>query len=292
MSEKIRISRHDLHRDGRCPTVELWRNAGAGVILFYPGSMLSPFQYRPLLTALYESGFAVAALHLTGHGLSLHSGSFTFNDLLNDGLDAERWLRGLGYEAITVAGHSQGGILTLAHAAVSQGLTAAFPVCGVLPQQKESIELTLFRPYTEKRDRLLRIISSLAARIPWLPVPLVAYLSLVRLLSGARKKVSSSRKVRWTYPLRYLASLFNARISPQMNCPVYFFSAVNDAVFTPELTVKTFGLLQASRKKLFWLPGGGHTAAMHPPFCRYIAATAASLCAGLGLNLSTKHAEQ
>lgn len=109
-----------LKRDRRSVTIELWPNAGAGLMLFYPGTMLSPFQYRPMLAALHEAGFAVAGLHLTGHGLNPHAVRFSFEDLLQDGLDAEEWLRDTGFTRIAVCGHSQGGILTLAHAAASR----------------------------------------------------------------------------------------------------------------------------------------------------------------------------
>ncbi len=51
----------------------------------------------------------------------------------------------------------------------------------------------------------------------------------------------------------------------------------------------TFDSLEAPSKKLVWLPGGGHLAAMNPPLCRFVARTAASACAGLGLPL---HLEQ
>lgn len=254
-------------------------------MLFYPGTMLSPFQYRPMLAALHEAGFAVAGLHLTGHGLNPHAVRFSFEDLLQDGLDAEEWLRDAGFTQIAVCGHSQGGILTLAHAAASRRLTAAFPICGILPQRPEAIELTLFRALADRRAALMSWINFLARWLPRLPLPVPAYLSLKRVSANARRVVISNHKSRLSYPLRYLASLFNARLSRHLHCPLYFFNAKDDALFTPALARSTFAFLHAPQKKMIWLPGGGHLAALNPALCRYTARIAAGACAGLGLPL-------
>ena len=279
------IQYHRLRHGRRGLILELWPNPGAGTMLFYPGTMLSPFQYRPLLAALREAGFAVAALHLTGHGLNPHNVGFTFDDLLHDGLEAEQWLHDAGLGPLAACGHSQGGILTLAHAAASRRLAAAFPICGVLPQQDEAISLTLFRPLAARREKLMAAINALARRVPRLPLPVPAYLSLCRISAGARHIRVNRRKSRSSYPLAFLASLFNARLSPRLRCPLYLFNAEDDALFTPTLALSTFDLLRAPYKRLIWLPNGGHLAAMHPLLCRYIARTTAAACSGLGLPL-------
>ena len=254
-------------------------------MLFYPGTMLSPLQYRPMIVALQQAGFAVAAVHFTGHGLNRHSVSFSFDDLRQNCLDAEAWLRDAGHSHIAVCGHSQGGILALAHAAASPGLTAAFPITGVLPQMREAIYLTRFAGLADRRADIERIFCTLARWLPWLPMPLQAYLDSWRIISGARRTVSNRRKTRLAYPLSFLASLFNTRLPEGLRCPLYFFSAQNDALFTPAIIQATFDCLKAPSKKLVWLPGGGHLAAMNPPLCRFMARTAASVCAGLGLPL-------
>ena len=265
--------------------LEIWPNHGAGVMLFYPGTMLSPFQYRPMLIALRQAGFAVAALHLTGHGLNRHSTGFTFNDLLQNGLDAENWLRQSGYSKIAVCGHSQGGILSLAHAAASSGIMASFPITAVLPQMREAIYLTRFAALADRRQKIEALFASLARWLPRLPLPLHAYLAPGRILAGARRTVTNRHKARFSYPLQFLASLFNAHLPTAMRCPVCVFSARNDALFTPAIIQATFDSLEAPAKKLVWLPGGGHLAAMNPPLCRFMARTAAACCAGLGLPL-------
>ncbi|MDD4702348.1 MAG: alpha/beta fold hydrolase, partial [Desulfovibrio sp.] len=280
-----RVTYHSLRPLGSKASLEFWPNQNAGVMLFYPGTMLSPQQYRPLLAALHKAGFAVAALHLTGHGRNCHWTGFTFADLLQDGLVAEQWLRQQGHSAIAVCGHSQGGILTLAHAATSRGLTAAFPITGILLQNDDAIELTHFKRWKEHRPKLTAIINTAARWLPRLPMPLVSYLSVPRITSGARRIVYDRKYTRLAYPLAFLASLFSARVPNELHCPLYFFSAVNDALFTPNITRGTFEQLQAPVKKLLWLPGGGHLAAMNPPLCRFMARHAAAACAGLGLPL-------
>lgn len=279
------VTYHSLRSLGSRASLEFWPKRNAGVMLFYPGTMLSPRQYRPLLTALHEAGFAVAALHLTGHGRNCHWTGFTFADLLRDGLAAEQWLRQEGFNAIAVSGHSQGGILTMAHAAASRELTAAFPITGTLPQNNDAVDLTRFSHWKNRRHEFLANINALARWLPRLPLPLLAYLSVRRITSGARRIVYDRKGSRLTYPLAFLASLFSANVSEEMHCPLYFFSAVNDALFTPANTQATFEMLRAPVKKLLWLPGGGHLAAMNPPLCRFIARYAAAVCAGQGLPL-------
>lgn len=265
--------------------LEIRPNEGAGVMLFYPGTMLSPFQYGPLLDALREAGLAVAALHLVGHGMNSHRAGFTFADLLRNGLDAEAWLREAGYKHIAVCGHSQGGILTLAHAAASDGITAAFPITGILPQMPEAIQLTRFAPWAARRKKLEAAITRMAHGLPRLPVPLQAYLDPGRIFTGARRMVTSRRKARLSYPLGFLASLFVADVPERLRCPLCFFSAQNDALFTPSIIQATFNRLEAPNKRLVWLDGGGHLAVMNPGICRFAARTAATFCAGLGFPL-------
>lgn len=276
---------HTLSAHNRELRLEFWPNKGAGVMLFYPGTMLSPFQYRPLLAALRQAGFAPAALHFTGHGLNRHCTGFSFDDLLQNCLDAEAWLRQAGYAHIAVCGHSQGGILALAHAAASFSLTAAFPITGILPQMHEAIYLTRFAGLAHRRREIEHVFDMLARWLPRLPMPLQAYLSSGRIIFGARRTTTNRRRARLTYPLGFLASLFNARLPSRLHCPLCLFSAQNDALFTPAIIQATFDRLEAPAKKLVWLPGGGHLAAMNPPLCRFTARTAAAVCAGLGLPL-------
>lgn len=274
-----------LERNGHSFTLELWPNPGAGTMLFYPGTMLSPRHYRTLLAALREAGLAVAGLHLVGHGVNPHRGGFTFASLLEDGLLAERWLHEAGLGPVAVCGHSQGGIFAVAHAARSATLTAAFAICAILPHMPQAIELTRFARFASNRDRLERAIVRLGRAAPWLPVPLAAYLSLGRVLAGHGELRMERRGSRHTYPLGFLASLFSARIGTELNCPFRLYNARDDALFTPPLALDFFNEIHAPEKTLVWLPDGGHLAPMMPPRAAFMARDAAAVCSGLGMKL-------
>ena len=274
-----------LERNGHSFTLELWPNPGAGTMLFYPGTMLSPRHYRTLLTALREAGLAVAGLHLEGHGVNPHRGGFTFTSLLEDGLHAERWLDEAGHGPVAVCGHSQGGILAVAHAAHSATLRAAFAICAILPHMPRAIELTRFARLARQRGRLERAIQRLARVLPWLPVPLAAYLSLRRVLAGHGELRMTRGGSRHAYPLSFLASLFSARIATELHCPFTLYNARDDALFTPSLALDFFNEITAPEKTLVWLPDGGHLAPMTPARAAFMARDAAAACAGLGMKL-------
>lgn len=269
---------------GEC-ILELWPAAGAGVVLFYPGSLLSPLQYRILLKAMRKAGLAVAGLHLTGHGLCRHRPDFRFSDLLENGLAAERWLTKNGYPHVIVSGHSQGAILTLAHAAKSRRIQAAFPISAALPQREEAMHLTLFARFAPNRAHLQAVLSRLARMVPLLPMPYFAYLSPWRIRRNGSPAPIAAKGMRAFYSLRFLDSLFSACIPPRMHCPIGFFNAKDDALFTQEIAAKTFDALQAPKKTFFQLPYGGHLAPMNTEIAAFIAATIAVQAAGLGISL-------
>lgn len=279
----LRLQR--LRRNGHNLTLEILPNPGAGTLLFYPGTMLSPRQYRPLMTALRDAGFTVAGLHPEGHGVNPHRSGFTFASLLEDGLFAEHWLRNAGLGPVAVCGHSQGGILSVAHAGVSTTLTAAFAICAILPQMPQAIALTRFARLARLRPRLERGIAALGRLLPRLPVPLACYLSPRRVLAGRRNIRIDRRGSRLAYPLGFLASLFSARVSPLLHCPFRLYNARDDALFTPDLARAFLSEIRAPEKTCVWIPGGGHLAPMDPACARFIARDAGAVCAGLGMPL-------
>lgn len=266
--------------------IELWPNPGAGVLLFYPGSLLCPPHYRLLLQKFYEAGFAIAALHLAGHGFNMGQRSFTFSRLLRQGLLAERWLITQGLGPVAVCGHSQGGILTLAHVSRSSHVKAAFAICAAMPQMEKAITLTRFVTFARYRESILKGIKNLAKVLPSLPVPLPFYLALGKLLAGRLKPVFMGKgPSRLGYPLRYLASLFDAKIKPVSKCPFWLFSAQNDALFTKDLTEEVFREISAPRKEMVWLADGGHMAPFSLELAEIIVKKAVDSCKELGFPL-------
>lgn len=264
--------------------------AGADCLLFYPGSMSSPYQYDVFLSALRQQGLSTAALHFTGHGSMPHNAVFTFATLLQNALDAEALLRSRGVCRLAVCGHSQGAILTLAHAAQSSRLSLTLPIAGCYPQQDDAITLTLFSRWQTRRSRLQNALRTAARRFPRLPIPLQAYLSPARILAGGHGMRRRATRQRSSYPLAFLYSLFAAQLPEQARCPVHMLAAANDALFTPDIVRHAYARLQAPRKSLFWLPDGGHLAILVPRMALTAARHIAACCAGAGLRLGRQRA--
>jgi len=263
-------------------------------MLFYPGTMLAPGHYFELLQAFAQAGFGVAGLHLAGHGAcSAAFQKLTFDEWRAQGLCAENWLHEHGYGPVAVAGHSQGGILTLAHAAASNTLAAAFAISAAYPQMPEAISLTRFRKFGKHREKIMSALSWLAKKAPCLPVFLPFYLNIRRVISGRRQPVRiGNDKGRFSYPLSCLVSLFGAEIPMQSLCPLCLLSAQNDALFTQDIIIKVFNRITAPFKELVFLPDGGHMAPYNPYLAQFMARGAAAFCAGLGFPLHLQTEEK
>lgn len=266
------------------PVLEIRERPDAPMLLFYPGSLLEPGHYQRLLSALYARGFAVCGIHLAGHGLGYAQKKFTFQKLLAEGLAAEAWLEKRYARPIIVSGHSQGAILALAHAANSEAAKAVFAISGAYPQIPEAIRLTLFGPFEPHREKIAGFVANMARRFPSLPILLPMYLSLLKICAGKRDPLEMGKgKLRLSYPLGYLDSLFQANVPEPAKCPVWLISAQNDALFTREIIEKTFARIKASRKQLVWLADGGHTAPFNPELAWQISGIILAGCGDLGL---------
>lgn len=282
--------------------LDYWPREGAATVLFVPGTMLGPLQYRIFLRALYAQGFSVAALHLTGHGVARHIWRFRLSDLLGDIHRAVDALQQNHSGPILLCGHSQGGIMTLALAcggslpdgdgrriafAPLDGVDAFFAVSAVFPQHDDTMRLTLFAPLLAHRysiqDKLLR----LARRFPALPLPLFSYLSPRRLLAGHGSIDLPLAERRLTYPLALLADLLALHINEATPKPFFLLGARNDALFAPNILRATYERLDAPQKKLHFLPSGGHMLLMQEATARETAAYLALNACALGLPLQS-----
>ena len=262
------------HDRGRA-FLDCWPRSNAACVLFLPGSMLSPLHYHVFLQALMLEGFSVAALHATGHGASRHRGPFHCARLLEDVHAAVDCLRHHGqHSEIILCGHSQGGILALAAAGGASWpdgqyipplphLRACFAISAVYPQHAEAVTLTRLAPLAAYRQGIMSRLARWAQRFPGLPVPLPCYLSPRRILAGCTRWPRLSRRERrFTYPLRFLYSLFSLHAGTTAAVPVHLLGAPDDALFTPALLQTTFERLHAPDKTLAWLPSGGHLCLM------------------------------
>ncbi len=264
-------------------------------MVFYPGTMGSPHMYPILLEELYRLGCNVVALHPLSHGQSpRRKKAFTMHDILANGKSAEAFARLAFSGPIVISGHSQGGIACLAHAMQNTQVKAIFPINTLLPHKEDAGSVTRFRPFLRHKNILLRMLRFGAKLFPALPIPLLAYLSLSRILHGAYKVRMDQKHNRFTYPLAFLSSLFHLDLRQvekegSITCPVYLYTAKNDALFTLSMMQESLQSISAPQKKLIVLPGGGHMCAMSALYAKHIAAHMAATCAGLGLPL---HATQ
>lgn len=248
--------------------------------------MLAPGHYEALIAALWQAGFSVAGLHLSGHGKLRDKNNFTFESLLGEGLKAEAWLHANGFGPLVVVGHSQGGIMALAHATISATLLGAFSICAVLPRMESAISLTRFASLACYKEIILSLLRKAASICPGLPIPLPLYLKLSRIMAGRKYPVHmGNAEGRISYPLRYLVSLFDADISIRLLCPFWLCSAKNDALFTTGISEEVFGIIKAPAKKMLWLEEGGHMAPLNPVLAHFIARSIACECAASGMPL-------
>lgn len=263
------------------------------VLLFYPGSMLCPVNYSALLNALVQKGFSVAALHFSGHGYCQKNNDFSFSTLLNNALEAEQWLLAQGHK-IVIAGHSQGGILTLAHASKSQNLSLAFPITAIFPQDPEILLVTNFAKFSKYHEQIQSKLKILAKYCPNLPIPLPLYLSIKRLKHGLTQDIAQEKSykqiildiwhlltgkslARISYPLTFLLSLLETVISEISHCPVHLLGFKEDQLFNQDIITKTYEAIKAPEKSLFWLEGG-HASIIEANTAEIIAIYLAQIC--------------
>lgn len=170
----------------------------------------------------------------------------------------------------------------MAHAGRSDRITAAFSLCSAFPRMARAIELTHFASLWKHRATILEYIKKAAGLLPRLPVPLPFYLSLGKIFAGARPPLlSGGDRGRVSYPLEFLASLFDADVDNNLKCPFRLYAAINDALFTPSLTREVFARAQSESKKIVWLRDGGHLFPLNPWLAGFVARDMAAACAGL-----------
>ncbi len=265
----------------------------AVTVLFYPGTMASPLMYPVLLNELHRLGCNVVGIHPISHGLSpKNKTSFTFEDILQNGKDAERWVKQHFSGPMVVSGHSQGGILSLAHALHNAHIQGVFPITTLLPHREESSAVTRLRAMLTHKETILGLMRFMAKNLPSLPIPFLAYLELKPLLKNAHKVYAPNIQKRASYPISFISSLFHLDLSAAEQidgilCPFILLTAKDDQLFPLTLMQSTFDAITAPQKRLIVLDGGGHLCAVSRLYAQHIAAHIAQSCAALGLPLHT-----
>ncbi len=267
----------------------LENHPNAVTVLFYPGTMASAFMYCVLLTYLHEKGCNVVGIHPVGHGLRSDKKTiFYFDDILQNGLDAQAWAESYFSGPLVVSGHSQGGVLALAHALDNEKISACFPLGTLLPHCPDAILATRFAFMYKRKDLVLKITKLLSIIFPFFPIPAGFYLKLKKIFAHSYRIYTPPKSSRLSYPLAFLNSFFHknlqlAQEAGHILCPLFLVTAKNDQLFTWEMMEKTFHSIQAPQKKLIPIAGGGHLYAISKHYAKHIASYIASECAGLGL---------
>ncbi len=269
----------DISKNG--PVLEFLEHPDSCAFLFYPGTMIEPGHYILFLNYLYQAGFSVYALHLAGHGQNKRKVG-TFEHMLEQGLTAQEWILKNKTASLVVGGHSQGGICSLGHGALTDKPAAIFGLGACLPQLPSSINATRFGRIKSQKKKIINILKGISKIFPDLPIPLPLYLSGHKILANCRQPLITGKgKSRISYPARFLDSLFTCEIPQQMKCPLWLIGARGDGLFNETLISETFESISAPQKTLEYLPAGGHLAILNPWLAKY----AAFLCACTALSL-------
>ncbi len=291
----LKINPHIIHIQSQVPIAlsVLQRHTEAVTVIFYPGTMATPNMYPTLMHELYSFGCNVVGIHPLGHGLSSKDKKdFVFDDIVQNGLDAEKWVKDNFSGPIVVCGHSQGGILAIAHAINNPSISACFPLCTLFPHRHDAIEVTHFKSLRAHRDIILKTLKVASKIMPRLPIVFFAYLSFNKVIAHAYKIHAPRNDCRKTYPLCYLYSLFSKDFrANNIDCPVVLITAKDDELFPLSMMQDTLAEIKAPYKKLIPIPAGGHLAATSKYYAKHIAAYIAEHCAAFGLPIyiNTNH---
>ncbi len=268
----------------------LKNSPAATTVLFYPGTMSSPLMYSVLLQELYLAGFNVVGLHPLGHRFSSKAKkAFTFEDIMQNGKDAENFIRQNFSGPLVVCGHSQGGILALAHSINNLHVAACFSINTLLPHRPEAALVTRFAFAMRHRQKYLSMLRFFARILPTFPVPLWLYLQPKRIFAHLYKVSCPEANCLNSYPLAFISSLFHLNLHSaeeegNIHCPFYLFAAQDDTLFPLSMMQELFAHIQAE-KTCIVLNGGGHLCALSTLYSQNIARHMAAACAGRGLHI-------
>ncbi len=267
----------------------LERDPAATTVLFYPGTVSSPLMYSIFLYELFALGVNVLGIHPLSHGLSpRQKKDFTFDDILQNGKDAESFAHKYFSGPLVLCGHSQGGILALAHSINNKSIKACFPISTLLPHNDNAASVTRLAFIAHHKQKLLAKLRSMAKIFPLLPIPFWMYLDHKRILAHGYKMFSPEKNCRSGYPLSFIANFFNQDLSQaeqmgNISCPFFLLTARNDMLFPLSLMQDTLERIQVEQKKLIIIEGGGHLCPLSQVYAKQMAAHVVAECAGLGL---------
>ncbi|HEX2909892.1 MAG TPA: alpha/beta fold hydrolase [Chloroflexia bacterium] len=247
--------------------LSIWKGqTGSPCIIFLPGTMTHPLFYEEFLDGLALAGFNVVGVHLQGHGKSPRTRQlFSLQDLVQNARDAITYTLNRFESEIIVLGSSQGGVIAMALAGSDPrpGLVVAHNILN--PQLPASLSITRFPRWFKPAYPVMRQGIKLGARLlPRLPLPIGFYLQPERIFrtKWASEQYQQDPLSLTSYPLYFLASLFNADMSclasGQIKCPVVVVASTGDTLFPYDYTRQVYEQIVAPTKELLLYELKGH----------------------------------
>ncbi|RPJ63768.1 MAG: alpha/beta hydrolase [Dehalococcoidia bacterium] len=242
--------------------LSIWEHSeNCPVVVFIPGTMVHPLFYQEFLQGLSSKGFNVIGVHPISHGKSPREKKlYSFEDIKQNVKDTITYARENYTGTISLMGDSQGGILTTAVAAEDHRIKAAFPHNMMIPQLQESVGLTRFPKFLYPMHKKLMWLVKIAAKImPGLPISYALYLQPDRVTTSpvTLNNLENDPLFLKTYPLHFLASLFNADMSKicdgSIKCPVVAIVSSHEPLFSFEYTKLVFDIIKAPVKEMLVL---------------------------------------
>jgi alpha-beta hydrolase superfamily lysophospholipase len=220
--------------------------------------MTHPLFYEEFLDGVAQAGFSVVGVHLQGHGKSPRASRlFSFEDLVQNGVDAVSYAIERFGNGVFVMGSSQGGILAMALAGRDERVAAVFAHNILDPSMPESLRVTRFPGWLQTfYEAIPRTMDAVSRVLPGLPLPLSFYLDNRRIFGEqwTREQFYSDPLGRTSYPLYFMASLFTADMgfltSGQVRCPVIVIASTGDKLFPLDYTRKVYERIVAPRKEM------------------------------------------
>lgn len=247
--------------------LSLWEsNINDPCILFLPGTMAHPLITSDFLSKLSANGFNVFGLHYLSHGKSPKIiKKYSFNDMLDNVYDSITYITENYKGKIGVMGSSQGGILAIAAASKDKRISVVFPHNIMDNDLSETLSITSFPKCMEKHFNFVKKFMNLLGKLfPLYPIKFSSYLDSNKVFSekGSDEKMLKDPYMLNSYPLYFLASLFNANMKGikdgSITCPVITLTASGDPLFSLEYTKKVFNSISAPEKELIIIKKDTH----------------------------------
>lgn len=200
------VPRPEVYEDvqidsGDVPIVlSVWHAEPArATVVFLAGTMVHPMFYGEFLDGLAAEGFTVVGVHSQGHGKSPRTGApLSWDALVGNARSAVDYAADRFGGPLVLMGSSQGGMLAMAVAACGAPPAGVVAHTVLDPADPSALRVTRFPSWPTVARRRLRWLVGLSGRLlPWLPVPIGAYLDMGAGCAANPNRWSGSAAIRW-----------------------------------------------------------------------------------------------